>query len=411
MMINTFSVFSQNQGLVTDKDNNPLEKVNVYFAEDNILLISDENGIFFIDESVGHNEYVHFSKHGYSSRLTKYKKDDPFEIILEKLHVTLDEVGVVESYNELGNNKLTNIEKKSLTDVFINAPSMVENITELSGVDMISSGLGIQKIVVRGLSGMRVVTYLNGMKINNQQWANDHGIGFTDLGLGEVELIKGASALRFGGEAIGGLLYFKDEPFLSSKKPQGFLATKFNNSSYLSSSQFGLKLNKNNFYFNIYGQYSISSDYRLPNNDYLYNSRFKQAAVKLSLSHRYKNMQNILRYQFHTEATGIPAHIHGDPTEVDLLDITSSSLDLSLDYDTARPSQFINNHLIVYESNYIKNNLKFSLRAGHFINNLVEWEKWTRPAFDLTISHTQLMPNIRMERVMINWCQMQILLI
>ena len=48
---------------------------------------------------------------------------------------------------------------------------------------MISSGLGIQKIVVRGLSGMRVVTYLNGMQINNQQWANDHGIGFTDLGL------------------------------------------------------------------------------------------------------------------------------------------------------------------------------------------------------------------------------------
>ena len=41
---------------------------------------------------------------------------------------------------------------------------------------------------------MRVVTCLNGMQINNQQWANDHG-GFTDLGIGEVELIKGSSAL------------------------------------------------------------------------------------------------------------------------------------------------------------------------------------------------------------------------
>ena len=84
---------------------------------------------------------------------------------------------------------------------------MVEDISELSGVDMISSGLGIQKLVVRGLSGMRVVTYLNGMQINNQQWANDHGIGFTDLGLGEVELIKGASSLKYGGEALGGLLF------------------------------------------------------------------------------------------------------------------------------------------------------------------------------------------------------------
>ena len=115
---------------------------------------------------------------------------------------------------------LINIEKKSLKDNFLNYSSMLENITNLSGVDMISSGTGIQKVVVRGLSGMRVVTFLNGMKINNQQWANDHGIGFTDLGLDAVELIKGSSALKFGSEAIGGVLYFKDDPckILKSQK-------------------------------------------------------------------------------------------------------------------------------------------------------------------------------------------------
>ena len=154
---------------------------------------------------------------------------EEIKIILEELHVSLDEIGVVESFNELGNNKLTNIEKKFLKNNFLNSNSLVDNITELSGVNTIASGLGIQKVVVRGLSGMRVVSYLNGMKINNQQWANDHGIGFTDLGLSDVELIKGASALKFGGEAIGGLLYFKDEPFISNNKIKGFVASKFNN--------------------------------------------------------------------------------------------------------------------------------------------------------------------------------------
>ena len=65
---------------------------------------------------------------------------------------------VIESYSELGNSRLINIEKKSLSSQ--NSISMIEDIAELSGVDMISSGLGIQKVVVRGLSGMRVVTYL-----------------------------------------------------------------------------------------------------------------------------------------------------------------------------------------------------------------------------------------------------------
>ncbi len=395
-MMSTFLILGQTNGFVLDAEHNPIEQASVYLVDQKIILYTNENGIFLIDQEIPDNSSVYFYKLGYASKLVKYQKDIQFKVILEKLHISLDEVGVTESFSELGNSRLTNIEKKSIENVFLNSNSMIESVAELSGVDMVSSGLGIQKVVVRGLSGMRVVTYLNGIKINNQQWANDHGNGFTDLGLNEVELIKGASALKYGGEAIGGLLYFKDSPFVSSQKLNGFIATKCNNSSYLSSSQFGIKWNIRDFYFNLYGQYSLSSDYRLPNNDYLFNSRFKENAIKFSIAHRYKNLQNIFRYQLHTEETGIPAHVcAGDPALQDILDLTSSSLDLSEDYKTNRPSQFINNQLFVYESSYLINDLKLSLHAGYFINNLQEYERWTVPAFDLTISQTQLTPNIR----------------
>ena len=390
-----FSSIAQNSGLVLDLENKPIDKVSVFIADQNILLKTNDLGEFFFESKLPNNSYLNFYKNGYVSKLVKYKEGNDFKVFLKKLHVKLDEVGVVESYSELGNTKLTNIEKKSLENIFLRDNSLVESITQLSGVDIISSGLGIQKVVVRGLSGMRVVTFLNGMQINNQQWANDHGIGFTDLGLGEVELIKGASALKYGSEAIGGLLYFKDAPFVSSKKIKGFLATKFNNSSYFSSSQFGFKWNKQNFYFNLYGQYSISSDYRLPNNDYLFNSRFNQNAVKFSIAHRFKGLQNIFRYQYHNENPGIPAHAHVDPSNVNIEDITSSSLDLSDGYRLLTPYQSVNNHLFTYKLNYLTTNLKFSIHAGHFINNLQEFEKWTRPAFDLTISNTQITPNVR----------------
>ena len=367
----------------------------MFLSDQNILLYSNNDGTFISKQDIPNNSYIHFYKFGYASKVIKYTSDQQFKVILEDLHINLDEVGVVESFSELGNTKLTNIEKKSLKDVFLKNNSMVESIAQLAGVDIVSSGLGIQKVVVRGLSGMRVVTYLNGMQINNQQWANDHGIGFTDLGLGEVELIKGSSALKYGSEAIGGLLYFKDSPFISSDKLKGFFATKFNNSSYLSSSQFGIKWNKNNFYFNLYGQYSLSSDYRLPNNTYLFNSRFNQKAFKFSVAHRYKKLQNIFMYQYHNEITGIPAHAHVDPADVNISDITSSFLDLSTDFKATRPTQFINNQLFIYKLNYLNNNIKLSLHAGHFINTLQEYEKWSSPAFDLTISNTQITPNIR----------------
>ena len=393
--MNFLIVYCQSQGLVYNSENTVIENASIFLADQKLLLHTNEKGEFSTNIEISNNSIIHVYKHGYASKIILYQKDDKLKIILEKLHISLDEIGVSETFSELGNSKLTNIEKKSLTNVFLTSTSMVDNITELSGVDAVSSGLGIQKIVVRGLSGMRVVTFLNGMKINNQQWANDHGIGFTDLGLGEVELIKGSSALKYGGESIGGLLYFKDAPFISSKKLKGFFATKFNTSSYLSSSQFGVKWNKNNFHINLYGQYSISSDYRLPNNNYLFNSRFQQNAIKFSIAHRYKKWQNIFRYHLHTESTGIPAHVHGDPEKVDLLEVTSSSIELLDDYKPTRPTQFINNQLFIYESSYIADNLKLSLNTGHFINNLMEYEKWSSPAFDLTITQTQIRPNIR----------------
>lgn len=392
-VISFYSSYSQTQGLVLDFNNTPIDNVDVYFSDQNILLSTKEDGTFFIENDVPNTSYIHFFKHGYASEIIKYQNDSSLKVVLERLHVSLDEVGVIESHSQLGNTRLTSIEKKSLG--FLDANSMVEGISELSGVDIISSGLGIQKVVVRGLSGMRVVTYLNGMQINNQQWANDHGIGFTDLGLSEVELIKGASALKYGSESIGGLLYFKDAPF-SSNKLNGFVASRFNNSSYLSSSKFGVRLNKKNLYLNLYGQYAISTDYRLPNNTYLNNSRFQQNAIKFSLGYIHNNWQNIFRYQLHEEATGIPGHVHtSDLKGVDILNLTSTSVDIKTDFNPYRPTQFINNQLFIYESNYMINNFKFDLYAGHFINNLQEYERWGEPAFDLDLSNTLLTPNIR----------------
>ena len=236
-ILNLLTTYSQTNGFVSDINGNPINNVNVFLADKSILLITNSEGEFYFSQTLADNTYIHLYKYGYHSKLVRYQQSEDLSVVLEKLHIDLDEVGVSEAFYELGSSKLTNIVKKNLD--LLNSNSMVESITELSGVEMVSSGMGIQKVVIRGLSGMRVVTYLNGMKINNQQWANDHGIGFTDLGLGEVELIKGASALKYGGEAIGGLLYFKDQPFVSDERINGFFSTKFNNSSYLSSSQFG----------------------------------------------------------------------------------------------------------------------------------------------------------------------------
>ena len=401
-LFNIFLISAQNTAFVLDSEGNPLEKVDVYLVDQNLLLQTNKEGLFYIESNIPVNTYFEFSKLGFKSKIVKYNGEE-MKVFLSKLHVELDEIGIQENVTFLGNYKYLNIEKKSLNNNFISSTSLVENLNQLSGVNSIGSGLGIQKVVIRGLSGLRVVTYLNGMRIANQEWANDHSIGFTDLGLGRVELIKGASSLKFGGDAVGGVLYFQDEPFTKGQNPTGFLASKFDNSHSLFSNQFGVKLSKNNLYFNLYGEHTAASDYRLPNKKYLFNSRFQNQALKFSFGRLGKKLQNIVRYQYNNDKVGIPAHDCDGTNQITLEEITSSLLDLNEDYKMTRPTQYINNHLFTFETKYFASNIKYSFFAGYFINNLQEFEKWTIPAFDMDLSTTNIRLNLDYKIVTFNF--------
>ena len=198
-------------------------------------------------------------------------------------------------------------------------------------------------------------------------------------------MIKGGSALRYGSETIGGLLYFKDQPFVKIDDYEGFVGSKFNFNSHSSSNQFGIKWNKKNLFINLFGEYIISSDYKLPNGQYLFNSRFNKNAIKFSMSHKKNNLRNILRYQLNNELTGIPVTC----VLVILLKFhyrLISSFEYNTDYKPA-PYQDVTNNLFVYELNYFLNKIKMNMYVGHFINNQKEYEQVTSP-FDLVLSNT-----------------------
>lgn len=85
-----FSSIAQNSGLVLDVENNPVDKVRVFIADQNILLKTNELGEFFFQSKLPNNSYLNFYKNGYVSQLVKYKESNEFKIVLKKLHVTLE---------------------------------------------------------------------------------------------------------------------------------------------------------------------------------------------------------------------------------------------------------------------------------------------------------------------------------
>ena len=85
---------------------------------------------------------------------------------------------------------------------------MRTSLAALPGVDVQNAGGGMLRPVIRGLSGLRVTTLFQDAIIESQAWGEQHGIFLPEEGIERVEVIRGAGALLYGPEAMGGALRF-----------------------------------------------------------------------------------------------------------------------------------------------------------------------------------------------------------
>jgi hypothetical protein len=86
-------------------------------------------------------------------------------------------------------------------------------LTEIAGVSSLKTGSSVVKPVINGLFGSRVPIN-NNVRLEDQEWGTDmHQIDVNAAG--KITVIKGASGLQFGGDAVGGLIII--EPFRLKK--------------------------------------------------------------------------------------------------------------------------------------------------------------------------------------------------
>ena len=156
-------------------------------------------------------------------------------------------------------------------------------------------------------------------------------------------------------------MYFKDQPFVKIDDYEGFVGSKFNFNSHSNSNQFGIKWNKKNLFVNLFGEPVVSSDYKLPNGQYLFNSRFNKNGIKFSMSHKKNNLQNTIRYQLNNELTDPIRICMVINTRIPLSDFLSPNFEYNTDYKPSTPYQGVTNNLIIYELNYFLNELQINL--------------------------------------------------
>jgi iron complex outermembrane recepter protein len=99
--------------------------------------------------------------------------------------------------------------------------SLAQALQQVNGVRLLSTGAGISKPIISGMHSNRIVILNHGVRLESQQWGTDHAPEIDPFSAGKLTVIKGASTVKYGPEAMGGVIEVEPEAFDFSKKMHG----------------------------------------------------------------------------------------------------------------------------------------------------------------------------------------------
>jgi iron complex outermembrane recepter protein len=198
-------------GRVVDTTGTPLAQVRVTVLEAERTTMTDIDGRYALSGLPTGTYAVSFALVGYAPqirRVTLADRDVTLDVTMQPTLIELQELQVTAS--PLATTSLTSPQPTSVLsseDVRQNrSASLGETISVLPGVRSLSTGSGIGKPVIRGLSSNRVLVLADGQRLENQQWGDEHGPQIEAGEAERIEVIRGPASVLYGSDALGGVV-------------------------------------------------------------------------------------------------------------------------------------------------------------------------------------------------------------
>ena len=387
------------KGSVTDFETSiGIPYAKIYCLETQNGATADSNGNWQLNNVINNQMTLKISASEYDSEIIKVNEYDTVVIVkMNPAHIHLDEVIISTSDSKLQRYSAFPVESRKIVDLNkIEQTNLVDAMSNIPGIYNFSTGNGISKPVIRGLSGMRVLTSQNGLRLENQQWGADHGFAVLNLGIDRVEVIKGPSSLIYGADALGGVIYLADEPYANLNKQEIKASTKFESNSLATVNKISYKKSKDNLRFAVYGGYFSRANYAVGNSnffnisdkEFVTNSKNSGGSFKTAIGYNKKNWITNFRYQLLYFQNGLPGHTHDADPDV------SSFLTNNRSRSYTIPAQKIFNHLAQWENKFYFKKDEVIAQLGFTSNELKEFgEKVFTPGIDMTLQNSSY--NIR----------------
>ena len=216
LLIFCFDVQSQHSitGKVSTQPMTPIIGSHIHIGKKTVS--SDEKGNYAIKNLPAGKLNVHVSYVGYQSidTLITLTASIVLDFKLKESTNRLSEVIVMQQKNTINNSILEQKLKLETIEKYSNQ-SLGDALKEIAGVSTLKTGNAIVKPIINGLYGSRVPIINNNVRLEDQEWGTEHAPNLDINSAGKITVIKGASGLQYGGDAVGGLVII--EPIFVKK--------------------------------------------------------------------------------------------------------------------------------------------------------------------------------------------------
>ena len=202
-------------GLVIDSDTQlPLAGVTLAIRPGTQQVQSDGHGYFRFSQLCSGTQYVITATSVGFDTLTMEASpgnDQPVTLRLHHGRIMLHDVNIIghqqavttsNPVRTVSREQVAQVQGKTLADIFNTLP----------GVSMLQTGTSVAKPVINGMHSSRILILNNGIRQEGQQWGSEHAPEIDPFVAKDFKLVKGAEGVRYGADAIGGVIITSPAP-------------------------------------------------------------------------------------------------------------------------------------------------------------------------------------------------------
>lgn len=356
-----------------------LNGATVVLVEKGQSIITDLNGDFRFENLCSGLYTVRITHANFDTlirriNLAQHQHEDidlvPVENLLGTVVVTGTRSGFTGPRQELSGRDLE--EAKGL--------SLAEALSKLTGVSMLQTGPTVSKPIIHGLHSNRVLTINNGIRQEGQQWGNEHAPEIDPFIANKLTVIKGVDELRYGSDAIGGVVLVEPRALRNTPGYNTEINTVYfsNNRQYVVSGIFEQQLKTlPAFTYRLQGTFRKAADVATPGYT-LNNTAFEQKTFSATAGWRKEHFQTELYYSLFNTQVGIFSGAHiGNLSDLQAAIAQPRPASVHTDrrsYRVDRPMQDVTHHLLKSRTTFYAGNSRFNLLLGAQLNNRREFD-------------------------------------